>query len=288
MTRRALLTLAGAAATPLGAPAAGDAGRKSRLRTAICAYSYRDALAKKSMTYDDLVRLAVDLDVDGLDLTVYWFPNRTPEFLLPLRRLAYRNGIEIYSISIRTEMTRATADQRTQEVANITGWIDAAEHLGAGHIRVFGGNVPKTSTAEEATPWVVEVLSRAADYAGRKGIILGLENHGGITDRAEKIIEIVQKVDSPWVGINLDTGNFRTDVFRQIEACLPWAVNVQVKAEMRDESGKSVPQNWKRVIELLRKSAYRGYLALEYEAKEDPATAVPRLIAELKRVIAQA
>jgi sugar phosphate isomerase/epimerase len=182
-------------------------------------------------------------------------------------------------------MTRATAEQRKQEVANIIGWIDAAERLGAGHIRVFGGNVPKGSTVEEATPWVVEVLSRAADYAGNRGIILGLENHGGITEKAEKIVEIVQKVDSPWVGINLDTGNFRTDTFRQIEMCLPHAVNVQVKAEMRDESGKTVPQDWKRVVALLRKTGYRGYLALEYEAKEEPATAVPRLIGELKRVI---
>ena len=288
MTRRTLLTLAGAAATPLAMPAADTSGHKSRLRSAICAYSFRDALAKKTMTYDDLVRLAVDLDVDGLDLTVYWFPNRSPEFLLPLRRLAYKNGVEIYSISIRSEMTRATAEQRKQEIANITGWVDAAEQLGAGHIRVFGGNVPKGATVDEATPWVVEVLSRAAEYAGRKGIILGLENHGGITERADKITEIVQKVDSPWVGINLDTGNFRTDVFRQIETCLPHAVNVQVKAEMRDESGKTVPQDWKRVIALLRKGGYKGYLALEYEAKEDPSSAVPRLIAELKKVIAQA
>jgi sugar phosphate isomerase/epimerase len=284
MTRRTLLTLAGAAAAPL-APAA-ETPRKPRLRSAICAYSFRNALEKKTMTYDDLIRMAVDLDVDGLDLTVYWFPNRSPEFLLPLRRLAYKSGVELYSISIRSEMTRPTAEQRKQEVANIIGWIDAAERLGAGHIRVFGGNVPKGSSIEDATGWAVEVLSRAADYAGNRGIILGLENHGGITERAEKIVEIVQKVDSPWVGINLDTGNFRTDTFRQIETCLPHAVNVQVKAEMRDENGKNVPQDWKRVVALLRKSGYRGYLALEYEAKEEPATAVPRLIGELKRVIA--
>jgi sugar phosphate isomerase/epimerase len=286
MTRRTLFALAGVAATPLATPAAEDTSHKSRLRSAICAYSFRNALAKKTMTYDDLVRLAVDLDVDGLDLTVYWFPNRSPDFLLPLRRLAYKNGVEIYSISTRSEMTRPTPELRNQEVASIQGWIDAAEQLGAGHIRVFGGAVPKGSTVEQATPWVVEVLSRAAEYAGKKGIILGLENHGGITERAETITQIVKKVDSPWVGINLDTGNFRTDVFRQIETCLPYAVNVQVKAEMRDESGNTVPQDWKRVVALLRKGGYKGYLALEYEAKEDPATAVPRLIAELKRVIA--
>jgi len=78
-----------------------------RLRTAICAYSYRNELKAKTMTYDDLVHVAVETGVDGLDLTVYWFPNTSDEFLMPLRGLAYRNGVEIYSISIRTELIPA-------------------------------------------------------------------------------------------------------------------------------------------------------------------------------------
>ena len=32
------------------------------------------------------------LDIDGIDMTVYWFPNTSDEFLLPLRRLARRTS----------------------------------------------------------------------------------------------------------------------------------------------------------------------------------------------------
>jgi sugar phosphate isomerase/epimerase len=277
MNRRDALKLA-AAVPLLPSP---EGANKARMRTAICAYSFRKALEAKSMSYADLVRLAVELDVDGLDLTVYWFPSTSEEFLLPLRRLAYNNAVEIYSISIRTDMCRPTPELRSKEVEGIKKWVDVAEKLGAGHIRVFGGTVPKDATEDQAAGWVAEILKRAAEYTARKGVILGLENHGGITSRAERIVQIVKQVDSPWVGINLDTGNFRTDPYPQIEMCLPYAVNAQFKAEI-GEGGRRQPSDWNRIVALFAKAGYKGYLALEYEAAEDPATAVPRLMAQLR------
>ncbi len=202
-----------------------SAANKARLRNAICAYSYRDELKNKTMTYADLVRIAVETGADGLDLTVYWMPENPPDdFLLPLRRLAYKNAVEIYSLSIRTDMCRPTRELQDVEVAEVKKWVDVAEKLGAGHIRVFGGRAPKDATENQAAGYAVEVLKRCADYSARQGVILGLENHGGITEKAARIIQIVKQVDSPWVGINLDTGNFNANVFPQIEMCIPYAV----------------------------------------------------------------
>lgn len=256
--------------------AASTSGSAARFRTAICAYSFREALKAKTMTYDDLVRLAVGTGVDGLDLTVYWFPDSSDAFLFPLRRLAYKMGVDIYSISIRTDLCQPTPELREKQLAEVRKWVDAAQKLGATHIRVFGGNVPKTATEDQAAGWVVETLQRGAEYSGGRGIILGLENHGGITERAARIIDIVKRVDSPWVGINLDTGNFREKVFEQIEMCLPHAVNTQLKAEMRREDGVRAASDWERIFALFARHGYKGYFAIEYEAKEDPATAVPR------------
>jgi sugar phosphate isomerase/epimerase len=254
------------------------------LRTALCAYSFREALKSQKMTYQDLVRLAVETGIDGLDLTVYWFPSTGDDFLLPLKRLAFRSAVEIYSISVRTEMTQATPELQAKEVAEIQRWVDVAERLGAGHIRVFGGRVPKGATEEQAAGWAAEVLKRSAEYAAAKGVILGLENHGGVTEKAATIIGIIKQVGSPWVGINLDTGNFRQDPWRQIEMCLPYAVNFQVKSEMAGEDGKRQPSDWDRLLQMAAAAGYQGYLALEYEAKEDPATAAPRLLGELRRL----
>lgn len=281
MTRRTLLQFTGAAAALAALPPSFAAARKPRLRTAICAYSFRDALAKKTMTYHDLVHMAVDTNVDGLDLTVYWFPSTSDEFLLPLKALAYRNGVEIYSISVRSDLCRPTPEQRDSELAGLKQWVDVAAKLGAGHIRVFGGVVPKGKTEDEAAGWVVDILGRAAQYSGSKGIILGLENHGGITARAERIVDIVKKVNSPWVGVNLDTGNFDEDAYGQIAKILPYAVNVQFKVDIRVDGGQRVESDWDRLTRMLAEAGYRGYMALEYEAKPDPITAVPPLLVKL-------
>jgi hypothetical protein len=139
VSRRGLFAMA--AAAPLAglagaAPPAG--GRKARLRTAICAYSFRKELESKKMSYNDLLDLAVNLDVDRLDLTVYWFPDKTDAFLIRCH-YAFANGGD-------------SVDQRTDSAANRrrscaprsrpSRWVDVAVTLGAGHIRVFGGTVP--------------------------------------------------------------------------------------------------------------------------------------------------
>jgi sugar phosphate isomerase/epimerase len=178
-------------------------------------------------------------------------------------------------------MCKPPGDDRDKQAADLRKWVDVAQKLGASHIRVFGGTIPKGSTEEQAAGWVAEMLKPASEYSGSKGVILGLENHGGITEKAATIVKIVKNVDSPWVGINLDTGNFNRDAYKQIEMCLPYAVNSQFKVEIRDEQGQRQAADWNRLVKMFAGSGYRGYFALEYEAKEDARVAVPRFTREL-------
>ena len=258
-------------------------GSTPRLKTAICAYSFRVALREGSLTYEDLVDMAVENDVDGIDATVYWFPrSNLDSFLYSLRRKAYLAAVELPSIAIRSNLCRSQERERDVETAWLGRWVDVAHKLGASHIRVFGGNVPDGSTEDEAAGWVAEILKRAGDYAARHGVVLGLENHGGITSRAERILQIVKTADHPNVGINLDTGNFRSDPYDQIEMCLPYAVNSQFKVNIRDEDGNHAPSDWDRIVAMFASAGYRGYMALEYEDRPDPFTAVPQHLARLK------
>ena len=292
MHRRHLLktlpAAAFAAATPLSTaplsaatPRTGN-GSGARIRSALCAYSYRDALAKGEMTYEDLVDICVENDIDGLDLTVYWLPKTgLDEALMSLRRKAYLAAVEIPAIAIRSNLCKPDVRDREIEVAWLSYWVDIAHKLGAGHIRVFGGRVPEGHTEDQAAEWVVEILKRAAEYAGKKGVILGLENHGGITLYAKRVVQMVKAVDNPWVGINLDTGNFHTDPYNQIKMCVPYAVNSQAKTEIRFEDGHFEPCDWDRVVKMFGDAGYRGYISLEYSAKEPAKTAVPK---HLKRL----
>jgi sugar phosphate isomerase/epimerase len=286
MNRRELLKTLPAAALALPAAAAPHQvqGGKARIKTAICAYSFRDALGAGKLTYEDLVDMAVENNVDGLDLTVYWFPKQNiDQFYSSLRRKAFVSAVEIAAIAIRSDLCQKRANDQEQQAAWLNHWVDSAERLGAGHIRVFGGTVPEGSTEDEAAKWVVEILKRSADYAGKKGIILGLENHGGITLKAQRVIDIVKAVDHPFVGINLDTGNFRTDPYEQIQMCIPYAVNSQYKTSIRDDGGRE-KSDWDRITKMFADAGYKGYISLEYEAEEDPFTAVPRHLKTMREL----
>ena len=281
--REALCSLPLVSAAALGAT---PRDQEPRLKTAICAYSFRKALAAGSLSYLDLVDMAVEHGIDGIDSTVYWFPREDlSTFLTSFRRKAYLAAVELPSIAIRTDLCRPDTRAQDREVAWLQHWVDVSHELGSSHIRVFGGHVPEGSSEDEAAKWVTEILKRAGDYAADKGVVLGLENHGGITLRAERIIQIVQATDHPNVGINLDTGNFRSEPYQQIEMCLPYAVNSQFKVHLRDEQGNHEPSDWDRIVGMFAAAGYRGYMALEYEAPEDPFTAVPRHLARLRELV---
>jgi len=276
-------TLSAAAMALPGVAAAGDS-KGRRFRSAICAYSFRDQLKAGSMSYADLIRMAADLGADGVDLTAYWLPDTSDQTLFPLKKLAYKSAVSIYTIGIGARMAQPTPELQAAEVETVRKWIDVAQRLGAGHVRVFGGDVPKGATEERAVVWAVETLKRCADEAGKKGITLGVEDDGGLTTNADRTVEIVQKAASPWAGINLDVGNFPDDAYHQIEMCAPYATNVHFKSEVHVDR-KSQPADWPRILKILGNAGYQGYLALEYESTDAPLTAVPKLVSKMREVI---
>ena len=291
MNRRTFLTTTGAALAAAAVPGAAPqppqaAPGKARFRTGLVAYSYRQALQTKTMTYEDLIRIAVDTGTDGIDMTVYWMPSTGDDFLLALRRLAYRNRVEIYSIGTRVRLAQTTAGAREKELVELRKWVDVAQKLGTTHVRVFGGSKPEGVTLDQAIDLAAETLKRGAEYAGARGIILGVEDDGGITEFAKETIAIVTRADSPWAGMNLDIGNFRPPkVYEQIEMSIPYAVSTHVKVEMALDDGKTRgPFDWDRVFAMFARHGFKGYMGLEYESASDPATAVPRYLKQLKEL----
>ena len=90
---------------------------------------------------------------------------------------------------------------------------------------------------------------------------------------------------SPWLGINLDTGNFHTDdPYADLVKIAPYAVNVQMKGEIQPRGKNAEPADLARLVRILRDANYQGFVALEYESKEDPWTAVPRLLKQMKEL----
>jgi len=258
---------------------------KCHLRAGLVAYSFRKPLQAKTMSYEDLIRYVADQGLDGLDTTAYWFPDTSDQYLAKLRNTAYKCGVQLYSAAVRVRLCQATPELRDAEVENAKKWIDVADKLGAGHMRVFGGAIPKGATEAQAIGWAVEVLKRSADYAGRKGIVLGVEDDGGLTTTAEPTVEIVKQTDSPWAGINLDTGNFPRNGYAQVQLCLPYAVAVHLKTKIAAPDGPKEKADWDRLAGMFCQAGYKGFLSLEYEGTDEAEKAVPALAAELRRVV---
>jgi sugar phosphate isomerase/epimerase len=289
-SRRNFLRAVGASALVTGLPAAvGTAtpraeesmklSAKARLFVGCCAYSFSKYLRGGKMTMEDFILKGVELGVQGVDITTYWLKSTEPAYLLSLRHLGYRSGMPLSGAAIGTNMCQPDPAKRAEEITKIKSWVDATNLLGASHLRVFGGEPPEGASDEQGIQWVVETMKPACDYATEKGVILGIESHGGITSKASNILEILRRVDSPYAGCNLDVANFPENPYPQIEACIPYATHTHI----RDYYGEhKEPLDLDRVFQMFARGGYKGFMSAEYEAEEDAMTGVPKLLARIK------
>ncbi|MST00787.1 MAG: sugar phosphate isomerase/epimerase [Pedosphaera sp.] len=268
------------------------------LRLSLAAYSFRQffkdgqrtekgAAPARAIDLFQFLDFCADHGCEGAELTSYFFPKETDgAFLRRLRRHAFLRGLVISGTAVGNNFTHPKGDARDREIALVKLWTDHAAALGTAHVRVFAGQ-SKTLPKVDAEKNVIAALEECCDYAGKKGVFLGLENHDSI-GTAENLIRLIKMVQSPWLGVNLDSGNFRTaDPYVDFEQALPYAVNIQIKTEIRRANApKSEPADLPRLVKLMRAANYQGFVALEYESAEDPFTAIPPTLQQLKKLFA--
>lgn len=265
--------------------------KSSHIKLSLAAYSFNRYMAlkgkaKPTMTMDDFVDFAVGLGLDAIEPTSYYFPETTRDYFTRFRGRCTRLGLDVSGTAIGNDFCKADPAELRKQTETTKHWIEYASWIGAKTIRIFGGTVARGDKEEDALKRCVESIETVCEHAGRYGIYLALENHGGITATPEKMLRIVKAVKSPWFGVNLDTGNFNTpDPYADLARIAPYAVVVQLKTEVHPKGKPKEPADLKRLVDILRAVTYRGYVALEYEAAEDPRTGVPKAIEALRKVI---
>jgi sugar phosphate isomerase/epimerase len=294
LSRAALATAAGPLALASGgtASAVGPIGRTrpSHLKLSLAAYSYRDYLTgpDKSMDLFGFVDLAANLGLDAVELTSYYFPeNVQSDYLNRLKLHAFRQGLDVSGTAVMNDFCLPPGPEAAKEVEHVRTWIGRAAELDAPMVRILSGNWIQGTPDAELERRVVGRIESLLPYANERGVILALENHGGgVTVTDEQLLRIVRAVKGPGFAVNLDTGNFHgPDPYAEVAAAAPYAVNVQVKTEVRRKGKSKEPADLARVIAILREARYSGYVVLEYNAPEDPKTAVPRFLKELRSLI---
>lgn len=264
-------------------------GPKADLKLSLAAYSYRQFLNPKKgpMTLFDFIDLAAELPLDAVELTSYYFAEspKSDAYLDKLKAHATKKKLAISGVPVGNNFCVRDDAKRKAEVERVKLWTRAAAKLGAPTVRIFAGSLEKGDTLAEAQKRVVAAMNECCELAEKLGVYLALENHGGITDTPEHLLDLVKPVKSPALGVNIDTGNFHTaDPYADIAKIAPYGVVSQVKTEVYPGKKKQ-EADLGRVVKILKDANFHGYVALEYEAAADPKVAVPRYVKELRKLI---
>lgn len=272
----------------------------AKIKISLNAWSYNVPLFKyvrgeaDGMSLFDLLDECAKLDFDAVDPTGYFFPGYpdvpSRQFINKFKRRAFELGLAISGTGIRNDFSTSDKEKRKADIELTKKWIDVAAQLGAPVIRVFAGNQPKGHSWDEAASWLSDSLTECAAYGEQNGVIVGIQNHGGMLTSAKEVLKIINMVQSDWLGAIVDTGYFLTDdPYADIEQVIPHAVNWQIKDLLKNRKGG--PIDLAKVVSIIRASSYRGYVPIEtlpipgQEDAYDAYTRVPELLRKFREAL---
>ncbi len=272
----------------------------SSLKFGVSTYSFWQ-FRKEPSPIEDCIEQAAHMGFDGVEiLQVQMGDNQSNTRLQRLKRQAHSLGLALMGFSTHQGFVHPEKSKRNDNVAKTLNSIDTAYRLGIPTMRVNTGRWGTSKnfdelmankgieprlpgyTDAEAFEWVIAAFEQILPRAEQCGVVLGLENHWGLGRTAEGVMRIVEAINSPWLQVTLDTGNFLEDAKQQMERLAPQCCLVQAKTY--DGGGKwySIDIDYPWVAELLRRHQYRGWISLEFEGKADPQTAIPASLARLR------
>jgi L-ribulose-5-phosphate 3-epimerase len=270
----------------------------SPIRFAVSTYSYWHFQETK-YPVQKVIEQAAAIGFDGVEVLHVQMDNEAPAYVNGLKQAAFRHGLALPMLSIHQDFVSPDAKERQEAVDHTKQCIALAARLGIPAIRLNSGrwNTIKSFddlmkvkgdeppiagyTDEDAFTWCIDGIRACLPDAEASGIVLALENHWGLTTRVENLLHLFKAINSPWLGINLDTGNWPGDPYAGIEQLAPYAVIVQAKTYYGGGVWYTLDLDYKRIAKILLAAGFRGWISLEMEGKEAPETAVPKSLAVL-------
>ena len=194
-----------------------------KLKTSLNAYSFSKALNNhvkgrkgEKMTLFELLDFCARHNFDAVDPTGYFFPGYpgvpTDRFINDFKRRAFQLGLDISGTGVRNNFASPDAASRAADLEHVRQWVEVAAKMGAPVLRVFAGPVPEgyENKWDEVASWMADALRKCAEFGEEFGVLVGVQNHGDMLKTAEQTLKIVERVDSEWFGVIVDTGYFMT------------------------------------------------------------------------------
>jgi len=249
------------------------APEKGRFALSLAEWSLHRALFKKEIQNLDFPRLAKEqYGVTGLEYVNQFFKDKAKDtaYLTDLKSRAEGFGLKNVLIMIDGEGMLGAPDDaaRTTAVNNHKPWIDAAKFLGCHAIRV---NAASQGEYAEQQKLAADGLRRVGEYGASQGISVIVENHGGLSSNGEWLSGVMKLVNMPGVGTLPDFGNFLVskgveyDRYKGVAELLPYAKGVSAKTHDFDAQGNETHTDYKKMLDIVIASKYRGFIGIEYE-----------------------
>ncbi|MCC6163882.1 MAG: sugar phosphate isomerase/epimerase [Acidobacteria bacterium] len=297
-------TDAKAATQAAAPPAARPAG--SRVKFGVSSYSYWHFRPQDDpYPIEKVIDHAASIGVEGVDILHRQMKGEDNAYLQGLKKHAFVNGIDLIALSIHQGFVYPDAAERQKNIDHTVHCMELAHAMGIPCLRLNTGRWNTTRsfddlmankgiepilpgvTEDQGFEWCISSIEKLLPTAEKLGVLLALENHWGLARTAEGLMRIVNAVNSPWLGVLADTGNFLENQYEQFETIAPRAVFVQAKAYEGGGEWYSLDIDNARIATILAAQNYRGYVSLEFEGKAPAETAVPKAIAQLRAAYGQ-
>ena len=255
---------------------------------------------KEDVPIERCIDAAARMGFDGIELLLVQMTSEENDYLQRLKRRAFHAGLDLMGFSTHQGFVYPDKESRRENVEMTIHQIELAYKLGIPTMRLNTGRwrtiesfdelmenkgiepVLEGYTEDEGFKWVIDSIAECLPKAKECGVVLGLENHWGLGRTAEGVLRIVDEINSPWLQVTADTGNFLEDQYRQLEMLAPKTFLVQAKTYYGEGKWYTLEIDYNRVAEIFRKVDYRGYISLEFEGQDDPQTAIPQSLELLR------
>lgn len=258
------------------------------MKLGLCTWSYNRAFSDGKMDLEKLLHICADeLKIGGMDIIDVHLKSQDPDYLLKIKKLATDLHITISAVSPGNSFGKDSEKEERLEVEKINRWTDTAYLLGAPNLRIFAGWAPK-ERHKELWPKVVKSIKECAAYSAGKGVTLAIESHnsGGYLPTSVETLKLIKDVNSPWVKLNLDTGNYHdSDMYEALAKSMPYTTHMHAKIHKLSREGKELEFDYDRICKILKAANYRGFFNVEYEGKEDELEYVPKAFSMIRTFI---
>ncbi len=255
---------------------------------------------KEASSIESCIDKAAAMGFDGIEILHVQMTSEDNSALQKIKRKALYAGLDIYGFSTHQGYVNPNKAVRDENIQKTLHQIELAYAMGIPTMRINTGRWRTTKsfdelmanrgiepvlegyTEEDGFEWVIDSIGQCLDKAAECGVVLGLENHWGLGRTAQGVKRIVDALNSPWLQVTLDTGNFLENPYDQLEALAPQACLMQAKTYYGEGKWYTLDLDYPRIGEIMRKSNYKGYISLEFEGQDDPMTAVPKSLDVLR------